>query len=247
MTQPEPQYMLQLELDPKRLMTLGKMLGLPPQVDTGYLVHCALGELFQQQAPCPFFVQSSGGQGVHVLAYSTIPHDALLATAQAFASPHVYNILKEVISKPLPTTFGAKMRLGFQLYACPVVRAHQETEHHRKGAEIDAFLAYCERHNASQDDEHSRSAAYLEWLKRQFAQRLGAELVQAQLRSFNLVSLYRRDAGRKAHRLSRRPAVSFEGTLEVTSPEDFLPFLTSSFGRHSSFGFGMMMLRRASR
>ncbi len=48
-------HMVQLYLDPRRLVQLGKMQGLPlARTDTNYLVHCALGELFGEVAPKPF-------------------------------------------------------------------------------------------------------------------------------------------------------------------------------------------------
>ena len=55
--------MVQLGLDAKGLTTLGKMLHLPlSQTDTGYLMHCALGELFGDDAPKPFSIEIGRAQ-----------------------------------------------------------------------------------------------------------------------------------------------------------------------------------------
>jgi hypothetical protein len=85
--------MVQLGLDAKGLTTLGKMLHLPlARTDTGYLVHCALGELFQDDAPQPFSIENEAqnGRRVRVLGYTAADADTLQANAQLDASPTVY-------------------------------------------------------------------------------------------------------------------------------------------------------------
>ena len=102
--------MVQLGLDAKGLTTLGKMLHLPlSQTDTGYLTHCALGELFGDDAPKPFSIESAGsnGENVRVLGYTTANADTLQTNAQLDASPTVYEICDwdRLAAKLMPETF----------------------------------------------------------------------------------------------------------------------------------------------
>ena len=242
----DPLYMLQLDLDTPRLAQLSTMLHLPDSTDMGYLVHCALGELFQHQAPSPFLLQSRSQDTLHVLAYSPLPEDALIAIAQGFASPHVYSILRGCLSKPMPLQYSEGMRLGFTLRACPVVRTSRDSPHHKKGAELDAYLAHIEQ---DPDSTHTREHVYLNWLARQLEHRRGATLISSRMTSFELTPLIRRDHGpkRKNTRLPRRPVITVEGVIEVNNSDDFRKLLASGIGRHSSFGFGMLLVRRATR
>ena len=55
--------------------------------------------------------------------------------------------------------------------------------------------------------------------------------------------LQRRAGGRQI--FSRRPDVTFRGTLQVTDPDRFHALLARGVGRHRAFGFGMLLLRPA--
>ena len=148
-------YMVQLGLDAKGLTTLGKMLHLPlDRTDTGYLVHCALGELFGDEAPQPFSIEneSQNGRQVRVLGYTAADADTLQTNAQLDASPTVYEIgdWDGLAAKPMPQTFPEGMTLQFELRACPVVRkasAGEGVNHNgdkrtwTEGQELDAYLA----------------------------------------------------------------------------------------------------------
>jgi CRISPR system Cascade subunit CasE len=43
----------------------------------------------------------------------------------------------------------------------------------------------------------------------------------------------------------KRPDVTLTGTLQVTDGDAFVDLLRSGLGRHKSFGYGMMKVRRA--
>ena len=254
-------HMVQLGLDAKGLTTLGKMLHLPlDRTDTGYLVHCALGELFGDDAPQPFSVEQNtqNGRQVRVLGYTAVGADTLQANAQLDASPTVYEIgdWDGLAAKPMPQTFPDGMALQFELRACPVVRkasAGEGVNHNgdkrtwTEGQELDAYLA--EAWTRPADDDVSREEVYREWLRRQFEIRGGAEPQAIGMDRFSIERMTRRvpkngTGERKADTL-KRPDVTLTGTLRVTDGDAFVDLLRSGLGRHKSFGYGMLKVRRA--
>ena len=254
-------HMVQLGLDAKGLTTLGKMLHLPlDRTDTGYLVHCALGELFQDDAPQPFSIEndSQNGRRVRVLGYTGADAETLQANAQLDASPTVYEICDwdRCAAKPMPETFPEGMALQFELRACPVVRKasagegvnqNGETRTWDEGDELDAFLA--EAWTRPEDEELSREQVYRDWLRRQFEIRGGAEPESIAMTRFSIERMTRRvqengNGDRNAHTI-KRPDVTLTGTLEVTDGDAFVDLLRSGLGRHKSFGYGMLKVRRA--
>jgi CRISPR system Cascade subunit CasE len=253
-------HMVQLGLDAKGLTTLGKMLHLPlAQTDTGYLVHCALGELFGDDAPQPFSVEneSQNGHQVRVLGYTEADADTLQTNAQLDASPAVYETCDwdQLAAKPMPDTFPEGMDLQFELRACPVVRKasagegvnqHGETRTWKEGDELDAFLAEAWK---NPEEDLDREQVYRDWLARQFEIRGGAELQSAGMTRFSIERMMRRvpkngNGERKADTI-KRPDVTLTGTLTVTDGDAFVDLLRSGIGRHKSFGYGMLKVRRA--
>jgi len=251
-------HMLQLGLDAKGLTTLGKMLHLPlAQTDTGYLVHCALGELFGDEAPQPYAVQneSQNGRQVRVLGYTAADDDTLQSHAQLDASPTVYDICDwdRLAAKPMPDTFPEGMALQFELRACPVVRKasagegvnqHGETRTWDEGDELDAFLA--EAWTRPEEDDLSREQVYRDWLQRQFEIRGGAAVDPdaIAMTRFSIERMTRRNGPDRTPDTIKRPDVTLTGTLQVTDGDAFVDLLRSGLGRHKSFGYGMLKVRR---
>ena len=251
--------MIQCELDAKGLTQLGRMNRLPlRKVDTNYLVHCALGELFQDQAPKPYSIENDGAPGrqVRVLGYAPVGSKELQELARAFASPTVYEMAtwERLASKDMPTTFPEGMRLGFELRACPVIRKSSagtgtnktgDTVYWNAGQELDAFLA----RQWTTDESLDRESVYVDWLERQLTTRGGADLLDAGVDRFSIERMVRRtqeDAnGDRTAQTVKRPDVTLSGTLTVTDGPAFTRLLRSGIGRHKSFGFGMLKVRRA--
>ena len=251
-------HMVQLGLDAKGLTTLGKMLHLPlSQTDTGYLTHCALGELFGDDAPKPFSIESAGsnGENVRVLGYTTANADTLQTNAQLDASPTVYEICDwdELAAKPMPETFPEGMALQFELRACPVVRkasagkgVNQNGDERtwEEGDELDAFLAEAW---TRPEDDLNREQVYREWLARQFDIHGGAAVDSdaVAMTRFSIERMTRRNGPDRTPDAIKRPDVTLTGTLHVTDGDAFIDLLRSGLGRHKSFGYGMMKVRRA--
>lgn len=258
-------HMVQLYLDPRGLVQLGKMLHLPlARTGTNYLVHCALGELFGDEAPKPFYVdddprsvQESARQRpdrhVRVLGYTTADDEVLHEVAKLCPNPTVYALCDwdRFVSKPMPEVLAEGTRLGFELRACPVVRkasagagrnAEGEKRTWREGEELDAFLS------AQWDSEEKleREDVYRAWLERQLDIRGGAEITTFAMERFSIERMTRRkqNPDRTAAHF-QAPDATFTGTLTVTDPDTFAELLASGIGRHKSFGYGMLKIRRA--
>lgn len=255
---PREFHMVQLWLDAQMLARLGRMLHLPlARTSTNYLVHCALAELFQAQAPRPFCVESGprqinaddgrGGRFIRVLAYSDIDGEALQSLARGFASPTVYEICEwaRLASKPMPDSFPEGMRLGFNLRACPVIRKASDGSKWNAGQEIDAFLARVwEIDDPSVDVD--RQDVYRDWLRSQFERRGCAEPLAISMERFSIERMTRRTHGNdRKVRTIQRPDVTLTGTLHITAGSAFAETLRTGIGRHKSFGYGMLKIRRA--
>lgn len=243
-------YMVRMELDIPRLMGLRGRRHLPSgNADTAYLVHCALGETFGEDAPKPFVIESSAqsvsSRRLSVLAYSPQDIDALCARAQALESPAASPIIdwKHMDGKPLPAEWPTACRLSFQVRVCPVVRMAKQGPTHRKGAEVDAFLAQCW---AVGDPKIpvNREVVYQDWFAQQIARHGGAELVEVKTQGFQIERLLRRTQGEnRQSRHCQRPEAFISGVLEVTQGKAFAELLRRGIGRHRAFGFGMLLLK----
>jgi CRISPR system Cascade subunit CasE len=256
----DPFHMVQCWLDPRRLVQLGKMQGLPlAQTDTNYLVHCALGRLFGDDAPKPFFVddpcnakdavrEHGPGHALRVLGYAGKKHGTLRDDAGPFSTPTIANLCDwdRFDSHEMPKTFREKRRLRFELRACPVVRKSSGGPKWDAGQELDAFLSHVWELD-DPDAEVAREDVYRDWLKRQLDLRGGAELHTAGMDRFSIERMTRRShgsGGRTVHTI-QRPDVTLTGVLTVTDGAAFTDLLRSGIGRHKSFGYGMLKVRRA--
>jgi len=251
-------HMVQLWLDARRLAQLGRMLHLRlARTDNNYLAHCALSELFQAQAPGPFCVEDvhrtmdeyddQGGRYLRILGYSDVDGDVLQRVAQGFASPAVYEICdwSRLASKPMPETFPEGMRLGFELRVCPVVRKASDGPKWNRGQEVDAFLS-CVWELDDPEIDVDREAVYRDWLQTHFERRGGAKPLTIGMDRFSIERMTRRTHGNdRKTRMIQRPDVTLGGTLQVIDGRAFTDVLRSGIGRHTSFGYGMLKVRRA--
>jgi CRISPR system Cascade subunit CasE len=247
-------YMTHLALDAKGLTTLGRMKRLPlRQTGTPYLVHAALGELFGDDAPKPFSIEAeSGARAVRVLGYTDASKDNLHTQAQIGASPTVYEICDwdQAATKAMPDALPEGMRLGFEVCACPVIRkssagdvdTRNGTRSWSEGEEVDAFLNEAWHHP---EQDLSREQVYANWLRRQFDIRGGAHVESVRLERFSIERMTRRDHSGGGTKQIKRPDVTLTGALEVTDSDAFLRVLRSGIGRHKTFGFGMLKIRRS--
>ena len=251
-------HMIQAPLDGRRLVELGKMLHLPlHSVDTNYLVHCALGELFGDHSPKPYYVDDRGlrsgeeldERGIRVVAYSAKDAEYLEQHAQLYTTnPSVYNIVPDwddCVSKPMPEGFPEGMTLRFEARTCPVVRKSSSGPRWDEGQELDAFLAEAWKPE-NEDVELEREEIYRDWLQGHFERRGGLEPKSIGMERFSIERMARRQHGGDRNvRIIQRPDVTLTGKAEVTDSQALVELLRDGFGRHKAFGFGMLKVRPA--
>ncbi|MDE0104391.1 MAG: type I-E CRISPR-associated protein Cas6/Cse3/CasE [Bryobacterales bacterium] len=247
--------------------------GRPREADIGYALHALLCGLFGTQAPRPFAIPALG-QGVRrkgdtftfeLLGYARAPIEVLHTLAQLVDSDLQMQIdWDSAGARPMPTQWPPGLQLRFDLRACPVRRVLRPfTTKPRpglpgrtipRGSEVDAYQLAAVRARDSGTEVPTRGKVYAHWL----AERLGpcpdrdqaVSLVadSAQVVAYRSVRLLRRprgSGGRRCDRWLTRPDVRFTGLLRVVDPAKVTALLASGVGRHSAFGFGMLLLRPA--
>jgi len=237
-------HMIRLTLRGTSVMRRGRAEQLPlHEVDTGYLAHCVLGKLFGDKAPRPFCVDHVAGGRLGLLAYSPCSADDLRDVARMCTDAEARASWDDARSKTLPATWSPGRRVAFETRVCPIVRMARDGQSHRKGAEVDAFLAACWR--AGSETQVDRETVYGDWLRGRLEQ-AGAAVEGLSMIRFRRTRLLRRTHGapRKA-RLCERPDATLCGEIRIEDSAKFTDLLRRGVGRHCGFGFGMLLLRRA--
>lgn len=205
---------------------------------------------------------------VPVLGYSELDGDGLATLAQV-AKDEFQELFDcdGLRAKPLPTRWPQGLRLGFDLRACPVRRrkadlpfatnirstVRETVTFSGGGKEVDAFQLATVRAEQQGKPTPRRDEVYAEWLRQRFVARRDDQaplsLVEGsvRIRSYRSTRLLRRPRngnGRSPCWLTR-PDVWFSGQVTVTDGSAVPRLLAGGIGRHSGFGFGMMLLRPA--
>jgi CRISPR system Cascade subunit CasE len=242
---PEPVlHLVKVPLKPSHLARVARSRNIRLRdLDEGYLIHCILRELWQENAPSPFVTRENGSL-IDVWGYTAATASALTEHATLFGDP----VLLEAIDFRLGLTgkqmplLPAGKRVGFLTRVCPVKRLSKATQGHRVGAEVDAFLATAFRNRPAVT---SREEAYRDW----FAARVGnvdtvgATLSRVAVAGMMRTRLVRRtQSSERTSRVLERPAVYLEGEFLVHDGSAFLRFLAHGVGRHRGFGFGAVIL-----
>ncbi len=238
----KPLQMVRLSMD---LPAMLRHTGLPPThgaLDLGYLVHWHLVSAFGECAPRPFALRGELGRQVRVFGYGNTDAERLLALARESDAKELID-LRAIETRAMPGAWRVGARFGFEVRICPIVRRSNDGPGHRRGSEVDAFLAACE---ASAGKPVDRIAVYRDWLAAQFQRSGGSCLLSFESGAFRRSQLHRRTQGdnRRARSLERPDFVA-RGTLSITDAVAFDALVRRGVGRHRAFGFGMLLLRRA--
>ena len=210
--------------------------------DEDYAIHCLLTESFGRDlAPKPFrlIIPRDRRQPHGVLyGYGAVDAATLRERAGLYADPLQCQImtLENLVSKPMPARWEPGKRLGFEVRIRPTVRQNRGTAH--PGAERDAFQWEAQQYPEG-EMPRNREEVYRDWLIKRLAERKGAELESATLRSFQRTRSVRKLHGRTVE----GPDAVMQGTLSITDADAFNELLTQGVGRHRAYGYGMLLLR----
>ncbi|MYA01031.1 MAG: type I-E CRISPR-associated protein Cas6/Cse3/CasE [Chloroflexi bacterium] len=258
-------YLARAEIDG---LELRRWMGSRRLIDDDHAMHCLLSECFGDIAPKPFrlMLPRDGRKGT-LYGYSRADADELRDAASLFACPLQERVLPlaSLDSKPMPSEWQTGRRLGFEVRARPIVRLQRDIDRvpegklrlfrqgrrngeieikPRRGVECDAFQYEALMHRNG-EMKRSRETVYRDWLQKRFENKGGATLG---MDSVNMVSFRRTRAIRKLHRrYSEGPDALMRGELEITDCEKFGELLANGIGRHKAYGYGMLLLRPASR
>jgi len=238
--------MIRLRLRIDELMRSALERKLPLRlIDSGYLVHCRIKELFGNSTLKPFCLERSTGRWIEVLGYCCNSAEQLAEHARTYADPGVFSSCDwdNFHSKPMPSSWVPHRQLGFAVRACPVVRKSSAGRYHRSGAEVDVFLSRCWE-VGDRSVPVDRETVYREWLNQCFERYGGTRMLSMRMKSFKLTRFLRRTQGdgRKSA-VVERPDVLLEGRLEVDDGLAFRTLLARGIGRHRAFGMGMLLLK----
>jgi CRISPR system Cascade subunit CasE len=212
--------------------------------DEGRALHHLLAESFGKGVLQPFrLLPAPGKRHANLYAYASAGKSALADMLRACALPEVLSICDSarIDEKELPPgLWRPGRRLGFETRIRPVRRLLKPCGKFPKGAEVDAFLVeglrrYPDGPPDEETDRLKREDVYERWL----AERLGGA---ADLEAARLARFERHRAARNK-RAIKGPDVVMQGDLVVRDPTLFAERLAKGVGRHTAYGFGMLLVR----
>ena len=221
--------------------------------DEGRALHHLVDEVFGPGVLRPFRLLVAPRRTIGSLyGYCGSDGEVLREKGRIQAPPEHLSVLKidRLEGKPMPTAWAEGQRIGFDLRVRPVRRLKTDLgtgkESFRKGAELDAFLIEAlRRHSGDRTgmagDARVRETVYLEWLAERLAPTAELDRKATRLARFQRTRVSRGTAGPEG------PDATFHGVLKVNVPERFTALLARGVGRHRAYGYGMLLLRPASR
>ena len=214
--------------------------------DMDRAMHALLTECFGDLAPKPFrlIVPRSARLGV-LYGYGRADAAALQEQGAICADPLQIRAIPPAMiqSKPMPETWRSGVRVGFEARVRPVIRRSGDAEGIGAG-ERDAFQIEALQHPAG-EIPRDREAVYIDWLSQELDRRGGAQLDPEHTQMVSFRRLRSQYKPRSRH--SEGPEAVMRGTLTIIDPDAFAKLLARGVGRHRAYGYGMLLLRPASR
>lgn len=254
-------HMISLPLDVRAFWQWSAIRGYA--ADEGRALHHLLTEAFGKGSTRPFrLMMAPRAHSATLYAYSQLDEETLCQTARETGTPDVLKLADpgRLAVKAMPGNWRERRRLAFDVRIRPVRRLVKPLEGwsragrrnelsgeplpqaFRKGAEIDAFLVDRLRRFPEGEPEGiispTREETYRTWLDERL--RPAAELDPQCTR---MVRFNRATAERQAR--IEGPDATLHGELTITDGAAFSKLLASGLGRHTAYGYGMLLLRPA--
>lgn len=220
--------------------------------DEGRALHHLLDETFGPGVLRPFRLLVAARQAAgNLYSYCETDGESLCEGARVHALPEHLSVLKldRLESKAMPGAWAGR-RLGFDVRVRPIRRLKNDLldgrTAFRKGAELDAFRVealrrYPDNPGGMERHGQTREAVYLDWLAERLEPAAELDREATRLVRFQRVRVSRGDIGPEG------PDATFHGVLTVTDAAGFETLLAKGVGRHRAYGYGMLLLRPASR
>lgn len=254
--------MLSLRVDLRELRRWSAACGLGD--DEGRALHHLLCETFGKSAAQPFRLMPGrdGARKASLYAYTQASESDLRMTARETGLPESGRILDldGLAVKTMPEAWSAGRRLAFDVRVRPVRRLKTELHGWSReaaraktgeratpipaGSEVDAFvIARMRAHPEGRPevDGPSREEVYRDWLGERLAP---AAVLDPD--STRLVS-HERSIARRGGQRVEGPDATLHGELIIEDPAAFAALLARGAGRHTAYGYGMLLLRPARR
>lgn len=231
--------LVSLPLDLRKLRQWAAWRGLG--MDEGKQLHHLLTETFGKGAMHPFrLMVAPGANGGTLYAYTKSEPATLRRKARESGLPDALSVcaLANLADKAMPEVWTVGRCLAFDVRTRPVRRLQRAAGVFPKGAEVDAFLAEAIRRfpdGPPAEGRLDRETVYRQWL----ADRLEASARVVQVR----IARLRRCTVERGGRKMDGPEVTFHGELVVADAKAFAARLATGVGRHTAFGYGMLLLR----
>ena len=221
--------------------------------DEGRALHHLLDETFGPGVLRPFRLLVPPRQTLGSLyAYCESDGESLREGARAHAMPEHLGVLKleRLEGKTMPSAWTEGRKLGFDVRVRPVRRLKKDLVDGRtafhKGAEVDAFRVEALRQYPDDPEGmelhgQTREGVYLDWLAERMAPAAELDRDETRMVRFQRLRVSRGNGGPEG------PDAIFHGALTVKDPESFATLLAKGVGRHRAYGYGMLLLRPASR
>jgi CRISPR system Cascade subunit CasE len=238
-------HMISLPVDLRELRRLAAIRDLG--ADEGLALHHFLCEAFGKSVVQPFRLMPgrNGARAATLYGYTGRSEEDLRRVLAETAPPESAEVfgLGHLAVKSMPETWNVGRRLAFDVRVRPVRRLHKPIgKFTRKGAEVDAWLVETLHRFADGPPDDAaekvrRDEVYVRWL----AERLEGA---ARIETARMTRIEQSRAVRNGS-ASRGPDVTFHGELTVTDGAAFAEKLRGGVGRHTAYGYGMLLLRPA--
>ncbi len=230
--------LVEIRPDSAALLRFLEMQGLNGRADEdlGYGIHAWLAAAFGEFAPRPWRLHWQPGRPPRILGYSTRDAAEMRERLDDFSDPSVMAVCPkpdDIISRIVPT-FRAGRHLGMDVQCMPVIRKS------RTGVEQDIFLSVDAGTGRRRDD------VYCEWARDRLLLSGAIDEIHLAVQGFRLVKQMRRTSKREGKREASalvRPQVQLQGRFVIKDSDAFVSLLGRGLGRHTAFGYGMMLLR----
>lgn len=230
-------HLVEIRPDPAALIRFVERQGLTGRADEdlGYGVHAWLTAAFGELAPRPWRLLWQHGRPPRLLGYSTNDAIQMRVHMGEFADPGVMFVCpkpEDIVSRIMPT-FRVGRHLAMDLQCMPIIRKS------RTGVELDVFLT-------QEGRGRRRDEVYCDWVRDRLTRTGAIDELYLTLQGFRLVKHMRQTSKRDGIRNTTtivRPQVQVQGRFVVKDADALDLLLSRGLGRHTAFGYGMMLLR----